>query len=402
MARSPVLVSLLFTLPLTASLACWGPADTAKRVVVVQVPGPQPYAVNEHATLLVSDDFVGPTECHSVTEAARSGSSSCNSEPTRECIDPVRANDSTVESVTCEPGCSATVARSAAGRFAVDLVGHEIGAARVVVRLRDAEGAIREAAGAVTFAPATTLTVVRVNGVSPHGTTYAALPGATFAWCTRIEGVGARDPSLLSVVVMGATQRTVGGGPAGTARCDIFTRSAPGVIDFIASFGGLTRHETIRVFDPADVRAIELVELDGANNWSAVTPIEQDVLPNQRPLTSLRLAGCGGGWPDSGVAQRLTFADGRVGLANVVALRSQPADLIDWAANNGSPEHDAIGWLRPGSRGKGALISEVGAARVSVPATVTGTCLPITDAGDPDAGDAGDAGYPDAADAGSD
>lgn len=400
MRHAPLLLGILFALPLSASLACSSKtSDTSgspshegwTRYVSISGPSTErarAYALGEHARLSATDELVGPSEC---TEGSSSGCGSGGPS----CHNPTLPTDSAVESVTCEGACVASAKPRAAGTFDIDVVAREAGPAAVVIRLRDRQGDVREARATVTFARATHISIVRAVESSPHGTTYAALPGASFTWCFGIDANGAEleyDAENLHVTVDGATFERQKGLVQGTksGRCDSFSAIAPGELAVAATYGDLVRREKVRIVEPTDVRAVELLELgQAAGTDGALTPVELDAFRDSSASKRVDLSvdRCGTAYS---FLQRLVLWDGTFALGQASSLTVTPEELF--SRYDAPSDHAAVARLVPEARGHGAMVADVGAGHLEVPVEVTGRCLnaarPDDDAGT-DAADAG-------------
>lgn len=420
MRNAPLFAFMLFTLPLCASLACSASssetsssASTAgwTRAISIGYRTEHPHALGEKATLEVSDRLVGPTTCQG-SSSSSSGGCSGGGASGQSCSNPSVPVYSTVESVTCVGACVASAKPLGGGVFQVEVVGREAGPANVVVRLRDTAGEIKETSITLGFLRATHLEVVRAIAGSPHGTAYAALPGAAFTWCSSVDADGAKltyEASNLSVTIDGAsTEQTAKAWPSSKdGRCDSFVAGAPGEINVTIAYGDLVRHEQVRVVAPGDVTQVELLELGTKFAGSGdMLPIESDPLRRIRAastLIELGAADCHDREDSAPIVQRLTVADGTFALGLASALTITPRDLVDLVSHAPGTTLDqaAVARLVTRARGRGTLVSDIGAGHLEIPIEVSGRCLP--ESSEPaDAGNAGaDANDTDSSDAGS-
>jgi hypothetical protein len=393
MRHAPFVFAVVLTLPLGFSVACTSSTTSTSssasgsgtsssssastrngwsRNVSAALKGSPPFAIGEHATLVVADDLSGPPECHQV-------SGGCDGQPRNECSSPILPNDSTVESITCTAACTATAKTLSPGRIEVEVSATRAGPARVVVTLRDRDGDVREASLDVAFVRATHIGVVRSRGASPHGTKYAALPGASFTWCAGIDAAGTSltyAPANLRFEVKGAgIAPTETAAPQHFPQCTTFVASDPGEISVDLTYGELTRHETIRVAAPSDVTRMEIFELESPiDGHGDDASIEDDALRGGRIASSIGTDGCHGEVPL--VVQRLTLDDGTFGLGPASALTVTPSELVHLLGVGPSPSQAPMVRLQQSERGTGFLRSEIGRASASIPLTVVGDCLP--------------------------
>jgi hypothetical protein len=399
MPRAPLFVTLLFALPLSTSLACsvttsstsssGGSAAASRagwaRSVTVVDRESGTHALGEHAVIEVSDVLTGPVDCFDT--------GGCDGPSTRTCQAPDEPNDSSLEVAGCVGDCTATVRKLATGRFEIDVVAREPGDASIVVHVRGPDGEVHEETHIVPFARATHLGVLRSTGGSPHGTGYAALPGASFTWCPLLDADGVRllyanENLLLSVT--GATLRESAADekdPGG--RCRTFVTEAPGVVDVTYTYAnaGITRREKVRVISPAEVKSTELLEV-GAPKLLGIrpplsalalrnTPIEADVLEvaGASALRAVTIDSCQR--TPLTIVQKLTLVDGSFGLGPASTVSITPSDLASLfgAADSFEDGDGPVLNVSVESSGQGEIHSDVGAAHASSSLTVTGNCV---------------------------
>ncbi|MDB5218593.1 MAG: hypothetical protein JWO86_6520 [Myxococcaceae bacterium] len=399
MPRAPLFVTLLFALPLSTSLACsvtTSSTDTSsasaadlragwRRSVVVTDREQGTYALGEHAVIEVSDVLTGPVDCFD--------SAGCNGPSKRQCQTPEDPNDSSLELAACAGDCTTTTKKLSTGRFEIDIVARAPGDARLLLHVRGPDGEVHEETHVVPFARATHLGVLRSAGGSPHGTGYAALPGASFTWCPLLDADGVRllyanENLLLSVT--GATLRESAADeqePGG--RCRTFVTEAPGVVDVTYTYAnaGITRREKVRVISPAEVKSTELLQV-GAPNVLGIrpppsalalrnTPIEADVLEvaGAGALRAVTIDSCQR--TPLTIVQRLTLVDGSFGLGPASTVSITPSDLASLfgAADSFEDGDGPVLNVSVDSSGQGEIHSDVGAAHASSSLTVTGNCV---------------------------
>ncbi len=121
---SHFLLSFLFILPLTTSVACGGSSDhhgssssastSWNRAVSFSEVGTSPYALGEHVKLSAVDELLGPVTCNQ-------SAGGCDDRGGQSCSQPREPVDSTVESVACEGACVATATVMRTGVIEVDV-----------------------------------------------------------------------------------------------------------------------------------------------------------------------------------------------------------------------------------------------------------------------------------------
>lgn len=407
MSRTSSLVVLLCTLPLTASFGCSesldatetpapgtdSPSSTAlpggwRRTLSNNFYSPAPHATGEHVHFQLRDERLGPTRCTG------------KSDPGCALANPICTTsgdwaDSVVESVVCEGACTAVTTPTGRGMFDVDVVASESGPAHVVVRVRDADGSVLETEATLAFVRPDRITITRPFLSSPHGLAYAAVPGASFRWCSSIEANGAavqHTPEDLRVMITGGAREAPQlGGVPDFGRCDTFTATEPGEIGITVSYGNLVRRERIRVIALSDVVQSELVVIGGeATALARSVAVEVDPLRDAPAVTHVGVDSCA--MQSTFVVERATSRDGVVALGPTSALNIHPEHLVMVDTPSPDPAHGTIMRLDARATGEGAITALLGSTSLVVPLSVTGNCRaalePLADAApvDPDGG----------------
>jgi hypothetical protein len=239
----------------------------------------------------------------------------------------------------------------------------------------------------VRFADVAKIAVTRELDVAPHGTVYAALPGAEFRWCAVLEDASGRPLRFrresLALTARGPVS------PVGTSDCFRFTVLGPGEVATTLRYGGFTRTDRVRVVGAEEIVAIDVADLEGISP-SAPIAVDEDVLGGVPPATELDVTGCEDRSNPKRVLARGRLRDGGVALLSGSAFRVVPDEL----ATLGAPSADArqpVRKIHARTRGRGTLDTSSGAIAASVALVVRGACLdPLPDAAH-DAGTGGDA-----------
>jgi hypothetical protein len=362
------------------------------RVVSIGTPGQALVALGEPFDVSVADELVGETTCN---ETGCGGSS---------CSTPRKSNPHTIESLTCDgpASCSVTARPGPTpGTSTIAVEAEAEGRATISLRLRDRRGDVRSATFDINFARPTKIGVARDLAAYPHGSTYAALPGAAYSWCARVEHNGApllfnHDRIAVSVRGDGVTGMTAGGASIFPypvcRRCSV---TEPATIHVSFHYGALARNEVIRVVGADEVVGLELVEVPAQHGEM---PIERDPFANAPVVEAVYEDACRSG------AQPLYIPRARTKFGAIAlgaeVIRAEPAELVHAAGagmgGRGTPA--GVFGLSGRLRGTGTLHVVAGNADLGIPLTVHGNCSP-SPGFDPhktaDGGAADDAGIPD-------
>lgn len=344
---------------------------------------PQTAAVGSLARVNITAVEEQPTIC-SETDNACTG-------PQTTCRTPQRYLDVTVSAASCGEGCEIVRSEKTEVGVALSVRARRAGTFVLRATLSQASGGALAVEQEVVFEDPRSIAVTRNTVESPHGATYAMLPGAHARWCAKLVGASGFltfDQELLDVSVDGLDRReaSTAGAPAiSLERCTTFAAREPGEGRVAFRYGALERGESVRVIAMEDVVSAELVEV----RERAWVDVREDALSDARTITALEEDSCvgwGKGTPRR-VTVRATTSDGTRALAPAQGLSFAPADLAVWQpAAEGSP----VASLDPEATGNGHVRGLIGEATIDVPLDVAGDCHEPS-RGEPDAGDDGSA-----------
>lgn len=347
---------------------------------------PQTAAVGSLARVSISATESLPTTCEEYD-------STCNG-PETICRTPQRNIDVVVSAASCGEGCEIVRSEKTEHGVAISVRASRAGTFLLRATLSRASGGTLQAEQEVVFEDPRSIAVTRNTVESPHGATYAMLPGAHARWCAKLVGTAGFltfDQELLGVSVEGLDRRegsTAGAPEPLLERCTTFAAREPGEGRIAVRYGALERGESVRVVAMEDVVSAELVEV----SERAWVDVREDALADARTIRALEVDSCSG-WGASSLRRmtvRATTSDGTRALAPAQALSFAPADLAVWQpAAEGSP----VARLDPEATGNGDVRGAIGAATIDVPLDVTGNCHePSRGEADAGGGDAGDDG----------